>query len=564
MLPRHPGTFVSHLKCTFTPVVKAQGASRLLPCAFAPWSCTSSKFLTLSVGRQHDGNKRDSPSTHRERATRRGATGTSFSLFTAGAARKRAELAKSKLGNKLIDVPKEANTPKTPIPIKPLSIDDWKKMKAEAYNKTRFEVSMMEKLLSNHADIDIAKSLLVYVTMETGTVGYELLLKYLALCVQGHHLNEVLDLYAIMKTKFETLDTGAYSLFISGFSKTDRWKEAVIFLDSIKKMINPSPRNYGDVIISALQHKEVETAWRLLNEMEDRNLKPNEDTLQAFFDCGKSSCDEQYENMMMNILSYLRDNQIYPGESLMRSIQSWFESGECHICKTLLESIQLNEEEYNILKECVMNDVIQGKDVFKKTTPMELQHFQSFVKNRLPFDVVIDGLNVANISAKDIQSKILLEVVSHLAQQNLRLLVLGRQHMLRGTRSWDKGHMTAIQKYADCFFTSNISEDDPFLLYATILSGNHCKFLSRDLMRDHKACLSDKNTRRLFFKWQRGHQLVLSGYNPGRKMKFEVIPKYDTIVQSTKNTWHIPYEEEGMERCSYEVPCKWLCLQKRN
>ncbi|XP_062905879.1 mitochondrial ribonuclease P catalytic subunit isoform X1 [Mobula hypostoma] len=579
MLPWRTGTFASNLKRTFTSVIRAQGVPGLLPCSFAPWSCTPLRFLMLGVSRQDDGNKRISPSTQQEKV-RRSATGTSFSLFTAGAARKRAGLAKSKLGNKLIDVPKIVNSAKTPIPIKPLSIDEWKKMKAETYNKTRFEVSMMEKLLSNHASIDIAKSLLVYVTKETGTVDYELLLKYLALCVQGNHVNEVLDLYGIMKMKFETLDTGAYSLFINGFSKTDRWKEAMIFLDSIKKMINPSPRNYGDIIISALQHKEVETAWRLFKEMEERNLSPNEDTLQAFFDCGKSSCDEHYESMMLNILSYLRDNQIYPGESLMQSIQSWFESlpgkrwvghkatiahsGECHICNRLLETIQLNEDEYSILKEHVMNDVIQGNDVFRKTTPAELQDFQSFMKNRLPFDVVIDGLNVANISAKGMQSRILLDVVSHLARQNLRILVLGRRHMLKGTRNWDKGHMAAIQKYADCFFTSNISEDDPFLLYATILSGNHCKFLSRDLMRDHKACMPDETTRRLFFKWQRGHQLVLSGCNPGHKMKFEVIPNYDTIVQSTKNTWHIPYEEEGVERSSCEVPRKWLCLQKRN
>ncbi|XP_078262700.1 mitochondrial ribonuclease P catalytic subunit [Rhinoraja longicauda] len=578
MLPRRLMT-VLHLKRAFTPVVKAQDASKLLPCSLALWSCTSWRFLMLGASRHNGDKKRDSPSTRQERVTRRGATGT-FALFTAGAARKRAELAKSKLGNKLIDIPKVVNIARTQIPINPLSIDEWKKLKADAHNKTRFEVSMMEKLLSNYADIDVAKSLLVFVTMETGTVGYELLLKYLALCVQGHHLNEVLDVYAIMKTKFKTMDIGANSLFISGFSKTDRWKEALIFLDSIKKMMNPSPRNYGDVIISALKHKEVEIAWRLLNEMESRNLQPNEETLQAFFDCGKLLCDKQYENMMMNILSYLRDNQIYPGESLLHSIQFWFESlpgkgweghkttiehsGECHICNTLLESIRLSDEEYNILRDCVMNDVIQGRDVFKKTTPEELQHFQSFVKNRLPFDVVIDGLNVANISAKGTQSKILLEVVSHLAQQNMHLLVLGRKHMLNGTRKWDKSHMAAIQKYADCFFTANISEDDPFLLYATILSGNHCKFVSRDLMRDHKACLINKNARRLFFKWQRGHQLVLSHYNPGHKIKFEVITKYDTIMQSTQNTWHIPYEEGGVERSSYEVPHRWLCLQKHN
>ncbi|RXM90847.1 Mitochondrial ribonuclease P protein 3 [Acipenser ruthenus] len=44
----------------------------------------------------------------------------------------------------------------------------------------------------------------------------------------------------------------------------------------------------------------------------------------------------------------------------------------------------------------------------------------------------------------------------------------------------------------------------------------------RDLMRDHKACLPDSSTRRLFFKWQRGHQLVLSSYTAGRRIRFEV------------------------------------------
>ncbi|GCB78716.1 hypothetical protein scyTo_0015870 [Scyliorhinus torazame] len=371
---------------------------------------------------QNDGSKRKASNSKPERTAHRGNTGTSFSLFTAGAARKRAEFTKGQMGDTLDDAPAVAKVSKMSIPIKPLSIDEWKKLKAEGYNKTRFEVSMMEKLLSTRADVDVAKSLLVFVTMETGTVEYELLLKYLALCVQKQHLSEVLDLYVIMNSRFKVLDVGAYSLFISGFSKTDHWREAVMFLDSIKKMINPSPRNYGDIIISALWHKEVETAWRLFKEMEDKNLKPNEDTLLAFFDCGKSFCDDQYENKMMYILSYLRDNQIYPGEQLMHSIHSWFESipgnrweghvttilhsGECQVCNTILESIQLSEEEYNLLRKRVMNDIIQGTDIFKKTTPQELQHFQTFVQNRLPFDVVIDGLNVANITARGNQSRI--------------------------------------------------------------------------------------------------------------------------------------------------------------
>lgn len=43
--------------------------------------------------------------------------------------------------------------------------------------------------------------------------------------------------------------------------------------------------------------------------------------------------------------------------------------GLCGCCGSELESIQLTAEEYKQLKDRVMTDVIQGQDVFKKTTP---------------------------------------------------------------------------------------------------------------------------------------------------------------------------------------------------
>lgn len=57
----------------------------------------------------------------------------------------------------------------------------------------------------------------------------------------------------------------------------------------------------------------------------------------------------------------------------------------------------------------------------------------------------------------------LLDVVSHLAQQNLRLLVLGRKHMLKGSQQWARNNMVMMQKKADVFFTEN--------MYVPILKG---------------------------------------------------------------------------------------------
>lgn len=86
------------------------------------------------------------------------------------------------------------------------------------------------------------------------------------------------------------------------------------------------------------------------------------------------------------------------------------------------------------------------------------------------------------------------------------------------------------------------SEDDPFLLYATLYSGNHCWFVSRDLMRDHKASLPDGATRRLFFKWQRGHQLVVDGYvTAGRRVRFLVRKRREVFEfrGSKKEPYHL-------------------------
>ncbi|XP_032999444.1 mitochondrial ribonuclease P catalytic subunit isoform X2 [Lacerta agilis] len=252
-----------------------------------------------------------------------------------------------------------------------------------------------------------------------------------------------------------------------------------------------------------------------------------------------------------------------PGENWKGSLTTIKHSGQCPSCNQSLESINLSPEEYSTLKERIIKDVIQGTDTFRKTTPQELEEFQTFVNQCPPFDIVIDGLNVSRVNNKANPSQTLLNVVSYLAQQNPRMLILGRKHMLKHSSQWHRNNMAALQKKAYFFFTENVSEDDPFLLYATLHSGSHCRFVTRDLLRDHKACLSDSLTRRLFFKWQRGHQMVLSDYIPGKRIKFESVLNYDTIVQTTGNTWHIPYDDNVLERSSYEVPTKWLCLQQK-
>ncbi|XP_006835411.1 PREDICTED: mitochondrial ribonuclease P protein 3 isoform X2 [Chrysochloris asiatica] len=480
-------------------------------------------------------------------------------FFAAGAAKKRAQMNPQ---SKDPISPPLRNT--IQLPTKPLNSEEWDKLKGDFKGKASFENWISSQLTHCHSPVDVAKSLLAWVASKNnGIVSYELLVKYLCLCVFHKQTTEIIDVYEIMKARYKRLEPGGYTLLIRGLIHSDRWREALLLLEDIKKVTIPSKKNYDDCIQGALLHQDVNTAWNLYQELLGHDLTPMMETLKAFFDFGKGLKDDQYTNKLLDILLYLRNNQLYPGESFAHCIKTWFESGQCLGCGKTTESIHLTLEEYELLKENIMRNVIDGGDQYKKTTPEELERFQNFVKSCAPFDIVIDGLNVAKMFPKARESQVLLDVVSQLAKQNQQLLVLGRKHMLKPCSRWRKDEMEKVQKQASCFFADNISKDDPFLLYATLHSGNHCKFITNDLMRDHKACLPDAKTQRLFFKWQQGHQLAIISRFPGSKLTFQSILSYDTVVQTTGDSWHIPYDEDLVERYSYEVPTKWLCLHRK-
>ncbi|XP_048218454.1 mitochondrial ribonuclease P catalytic subunit [Perognathus longimembris pacificus] len=499
-------------------------------------------------------------------------------LFAAGAAKKRSRMTISQ-SNKDHALPKKCSN--IQLPIKPLNSEEWDRLKEDFEGKANFEDWIISQMVKCHASIDVAKSLLAWVAAKNnGIVSYNLLIRYLHLCVTHKQTSEVIDVYEIMKSRYKRLESSGYSLLIRGLIHSDRWRDALTLLEDVKKIMIPSKKNYSDCIQGALLHQDVDLAWNLYQDLLGHDIIPMMETLKAFFDFGKDIKDEHYSNKLLDMLLYLRNNQLFPGESFVHSIKTWFESipgkqwkgqfttiqesGHCLGCGKSLESIHLTPEEYEFLKEQIMKDVIDGGNQYRKTTPQELKIFQTFVNSCPPFDIVIDGLNVGKMCPKACDSEVLLNVVSQLAKQNLHLLVLGRKHMLTNRSQWRESDMKMIQKQASCFFADNISKDDPFLLYAALNSGNHCKFITKDLLRDHKACLRDAKTQRLFTKWQQGHQLAIINSSLRSKITFQHILRYDTVVQTTGDSWHIPYDEDLVERYSYEVPTKWLCLQRKS
>ncbi|XP_030308176.1 mitochondrial ribonuclease P catalytic subunit [Calypte anna] len=464
-------------------------------------------------------------------------------------------------------------------PEKPLKSEEWNRLRENFQSPEVFEEVMLNSMIKSNSPIDVAKSLLTQVAQSNGDIAYNLLVKYLALCVQQGQTAEIQEMYDIMKIRFKTLESGAYSLLIKGLSNSDQWKMALSLLEEVKKIMIPSRTNYESCIKAAGRHQEMSLAFELYHDMLSKDLMPTLDILKALFDFSRGMKDAELQKELFGILLHLRENQIYPHKTFMRSIKLWFESipggnwrghltnikdsGQCPVCSHQLEDSDLTEEEYNNLRERIIKDVIHGTDTFRKTSPQEFEAFQTFVENRLPFDIVIDGLNVSHIKLKKMQCENLFDAVNYLAKGKTRVLVLGRKHMLSNSSNWRREIMKEMQSKADFFFAENISEDDAFLLYATLQSGKHCKFVTRDFLRDHKACLTDSLTRHLFRKWQRGHQIVFSPSEGGKPIKFLPAFRYDCVVQTTGDTWHIPYKDIFEEKYSYQVPRKWLCIQRK-
>ena len=85
---------------------------------------------------------------------------------------------------------------------------------------------------------------------------------------------------------------------------------------------------------------------------------------------------------------------------LIYQIMIFYCRGNCKSCKRFLNPIKITKAEFENLRSAFLEKVVIGKDVFSKTTPAELENFKSYVKKTAPYDMVLDGLNIAYTTGK--------------------------------------------------------------------------------------------------------------------------------------------------------------------
>ncbi|XP_053951219.1 mitochondrial ribonuclease P catalytic subunit [Anastrepha ludens] len=384
----------------------------------------------------------------------------------------------------------------------------------------------------------------------------------------------ILEIYSKLRERYEILDATTCENLIYGLVSTKEWRTGIELLSMIRLTCTPSINAYTELTVKAFSKGDLETGWDLLEETVTQRKEPKCESYLAYLQyIANDAKNFQYE--YEKFLSFLEKYELiitakvaqYIAQNLNATLHTVKPSqlnkqGKCSHCNLSMREIATSDAEYANLSNSFLNKVLIRSDIFQKSTPEEVERFKRYVTQTAPYDCVIDGLNVAySMGAKKspkFLAALLANVVKHFRNQGKHVLVLGRKHM----NSWPKDAIFYIRKNASMFLTNNLSQDDPFLLYATLKSGQSTDFFSRDLMRSH-AFLLGSELSKIFRRWQQEHQYALITQTDNGKVIIKEPTRHLLCTHQVQDTWHVPYKQTYSSNPAeiFEVPESWLCIK---
>ncbi|KAI5723155.1 hypothetical protein M8J76_002137 [Diaphorina citri] len=300
--------------------------------------------------------------------------------------------------------------------------------------------------------------------------------------------------------------------FVAGISITDNWKDGLLMMK--EKLISQNITIYFPLIEAAIDNDDMKFAFEHL----DKCLKMTNSIPDSIYSYWIQQIKTR--SKLDEFLQYLRDNDIVISKPVADLVVNQchrynlykvshtsvhVKSHQCFHCGFTLDPLTLDPADFDQLKAAFLDRALVGGDIFEKTTPQEFDKFLAFLNQTTPYDIVMDGLNVSHVGGPQYQSETLHKVIQHFLDLNQRILVLGRLHMLK----WPKHTVHFIKQHCQFFFVDNLSQDDPYILYAAMYGGLRTRFISRDLMRSHLFLLGNHELRDVFLKWQQLNQIII-------------------------------------------------------
>jgi len=350
---------------------------------------------------------------------------------------------------------------------------------------------------------------------------------------------------------------------------TDEWEKAHEIIEMLKITSTPGISVYSALASAAFRNEKPDVAWKALSEIMLRKMIPQSNMYISHLQYCQLEDTKVFNSRMEEIFNFWAEHDIIPNREIISAYANaaskygWSislstisgKNGYCKQCGHSLPKIIFSEKDFQELAKSVMDRVIIGSDIYQNTNPKELSKFEKFIENTKPYDIVIDGLNLTYIQNHSVPTLLLLiKVIKYFHKFGKKILVLTRKHQKKLSA------FKHIERHAFVFLTDNLSADDPYILYATMVSGMNTMFVSLDLMRQHMHSLNNTRLRQEFKKWQFSHQYFVKTSANGIRIQepFVCMP----IAQKTDNCWHVPYTSDNFIGArSREFPNKWYCLK---
>lgn len=431
------------------------------------------------------------------------------------------------------------------------------------------DLNILEVCIKN-SKFEAAKSYFEYLKSKNYPISNFILLKYLHVLNSGKipisNLIEedIINICNKIQKDYEILPSSILLTCVHTLCMTSKWENTFDLIKVNGTIEDVNPAMLSHIAMAAFKNGKPKIGFEFLEELANSNSIDGRITLyNIYLDYYLLNKKKELNNAIHKIFHFWEKHDVVPVAPVINKFvdvckeAGWeghhvriSNDGQCSHCQNYLSPITYKTN-FNKLSKTVINDIIIGDDIFQKTSPKELNNFKSFIRKFKPFDIVIDGLNVT-LS----KTQILNFIIKRFTIEGKKVLIITRQHQYKSNK-WKFN-----QDNFYVYFLKNNTQDDPFILYATLSSGNNSKFVSIDRMRQHHHKLKKFNLHKDFIRWQFGHQYTWH-FDDLIKKHILVDPvSYNSFAQVKNGHWHIPYKDSM--KALHRPAETWVCLRCPN
>lgn len=362
---------------------------------------------------------------------------------------------------------------------------------------------------------------------------------------------------------------------LSEISKSTNWTKAADMMRADKFVCTRSSLPiFNSIVTKAFTEANHTLGWELLNKISDCQFQPDCESFIAYFDfCSldKSTFPHNVEKMF----EFIAKHEIIVSETVIEEISHRIQhfggsavpvivniDGVCEKCEYQLQRLQQSKLDFQNLKREFEEVLIKTK-----VSSIESGILRQMVNKKKTYDFVIDALNVTRVFPESTgnilkQGKLLAQFVEQLKNLNKKIFVVGKKHV----DEWPEQSINFVRKNATVYLTNrSASVDDVLMMYAALLSGSKCHFITNDLLEEHSYEFS-KHGRILFRNWQKEHQHFVSFNQQSDSIQLHRPKKFNFNASKDLGSgqWHIPFTEKPLMnslRGLIRIPIRWACVK---